>query len=187
MYLQPISAKLTSSLLTRSFHLFEKMCGKEAAAGVLLVITKSDGIRQDLARQREDHLRSESWARLLNHGASLVRFDGTTDSAWRVLRPCFTRRNRYVLQLQRELDTKLFICTDVGLAVLSSAADHHHHHFHRTSNRERDSLASIINTFHAIENAGSVMHIPVLPGVLSAAINIVELVQVSRSHSKHPD
>jgi tRNA U34 5-carboxymethylaminomethyl modifying GTPase MnmE/TrmE len=66
------------------FNMFSRLCGDNAIQNVILVTTMWGNVQNkpDLARGREQELRSRWWKTMLNFGSSIERFDDTFDSAW---------------------------------------------------------------------------------------------------------
>lgn len=79
---------MTGSVL-KNFHVFEDIYGRAAHKKVTLVTTMWDNIKEERGLQREEELKKEYWQEAIAAGAKMVRFQGTFESAWSIIRRFF--------------------------------------------------------------------------------------------------
>lgn len=79
---------------------------------IVLTTTMWDDVNQDTGETREGELRDDFWKGMVKRGSTIARFEGTRDSAFRVIRPLLDAANdRHQLLLQKEvLDVELSLC-----------------------------------------------------------------------------
>jgi hypothetical protein len=91
---------------------FQDLCGKNMLRKIVLTTTMWDDVNQDTGETREGELRDDFWKGMVKRGSTIARFEGTRDSAFRVIRPLLDAANdRHQLLLQKEvLDVELSLC-----------------------------------------------------------------------------
>jgi len=83
---------------------FEDLCGNNAFQNIVLTTTMWDDVDKETGETRERELRDEFWKTMINRGSTISRFEGTRDSAFRVIRPLLDAANdRHTLLLQKEV------------------------------------------------------------------------------------
>lgn len=71
-------------------HLLTRLCGNNAARQFVLVTTHWDQVELDKGTAREAELKV-SFRPLLIRGATTARFDKTTESAWKFIKPLLSQ------------------------------------------------------------------------------------------------
>lgn len=107
----------------KNLRMFERLCGKDALHNVILATTMWDEVDQSTGAKRENELRSNYWKPMLDCGSTTARFDGTLDSAWKIMQHLTSDRDsRHAVLLQEELVTlrKQLPETHAGQALLST-------------------------------------------------------------------
>jgi hypothetical protein len=64
---------------------FETLCGPDFQRRTLLVTTQWDLVDKERGKRREDELRTKYWRPMMARGSGMLRFDNTTESAWRAV------------------------------------------------------------------------------------------------------
>ncbi|KAG8216974.1 hypothetical protein J3R82DRAFT_7279 [Butyriboletus roseoflavus] len=87
-----------------SFRIFRELCGNESLCNALIVTTMWSLVDPKLGESREQELATtdDLFKPALDHGAQLVRHDGTLESAQNILRHLITNKST-TLRIQREL------------------------------------------------------------------------------------
>lgn len=110
----------------KTFDVFKKICGTEAMGNVLLMTSRWDdkGFDAALGAQREQELRDQFWAYMLENGSTIGRFHGDRDSAL-ALASQLLYKKPVVLDLQRELmdENKSLRETAAGAYLNENLAD----------------------------------------------------------------
>ena len=87
-----------------NFRVFEQLCGKNAFKNVILITTMWDDVDKETGDAREVELKKIHWKPMIDRGSSTGRFEGTRDSAFRLIAPLLDEANtRNALLLQKEL------------------------------------------------------------------------------------
>ncbi|KAI5992846.1 hypothetical protein EDC04DRAFT_2586758 [Pisolithus marmoratus] len=105
LYLHRISDNGVSGTSLRNYNMFKELCGKDNFKNVILVTTMWDEVTEEVGSAREKELQSDFWRSMLSLGSTTHRFEGTMESAWRIINslsvaPPIQRRP---LQIQREM------------------------------------------------------------------------------------
>ncbi|KAI6042170.1 hypothetical protein EDC04DRAFT_3058955, partial [Pisolithus marmoratus] len=105
LYLHRISDNRVSGTPSRNYGMFKELCGKENFKNVILVTTMWDEVTEEVGSAREKELQSDFWRSMITLGSSVHRFDGTMESAWKIIdslsvAPPVQRRP---LQIQRDM------------------------------------------------------------------------------------
>ncbi|KAK6518921.1 hypothetical protein TWF281_003613 [Arthrobotrys megalospora] len=115
IYLHRISdVRMTGSAL-RNLRMFIKLCGQDGLGSVVLATThwkNSQGVSipEETGQSRVDELVREDgfWGGMLKRGSTVVRHDGSRESALNIVAGLVKRRKRVVLDIQKQLiDQKL--------------------------------------------------------------------------------
>ncbi|KAI5997225.1 hypothetical protein F5J12DRAFT_851576, partial [Pisolithus orientalis] len=119
LYLHRISDNRVSGTPLRNYNMFKELCGKENFKNIVLVTT--------MLAQHESELRSDFWRSMINLGSAIHRFDGTMESAWKII-SCLSVAppvQRRPLQIQREMvDEHVPLHrTAAGRAVVATLTD----------------------------------------------------------------
>lgn len=107
--------------------MFRELCGKENFKNVVLVTTMWDEVTEEVGSARENELQSDFWRSMINLGSTIHRFDGTVESAWKII-SCLSVAppvQRRPLQIQREMvDNHVPLHrTAAGRAVMATLTD----------------------------------------------------------------
>ncbi|KAI5994003.1 P-loop containing nucleoside triphosphate hydrolase protein, partial [Pisolithus albus] len=105
LYFHPISDETILETVSRNYNIFKEMCGKDYFKNVIFVTTMWDEVSEELGSEREQDLRSDFWREMINLGSTSHRFEGTTESAWKIINFLSVSRtvDRRPLQIQREM------------------------------------------------------------------------------------
>lgn len=84
-YLHRVSDPRVTGTANKNLRLFRELCGANNFPDVALVTTFWRTVDATIATQREKEMRDIFWKDMIQGGSHVARFDGTHDSAWRVL------------------------------------------------------------------------------------------------------
>lgn len=85
LYLHPISENRVESSTLKNLGMFQKLCGKEALRKVILTTTMWSRVEEGTGVARENELRRDFWADMVERGSRIARFANTQLSAWSIL------------------------------------------------------------------------------------------------------
>ncbi|KAG6820496.1 hypothetical protein H0H93_016303 [Arthromyces matolae] len=116
IYLQEITQTRVTGTTRKNMDMFEKLCGPNAASSITLATTKWTEVKESVGRQREAQLRDEHWKDMLRDGSKIRRFEGSRDSAQKIVNEILARKALDATQIQGELVDvdKLLAETDAG-------------------------------------------------------------------------
>ncbi|KAI5988362.1 P-loop containing nucleoside triphosphate hydrolase protein [Pisolithus albus] len=127
LYLHRISDNRVAGTPLRNYKMFKELCGKDNFKNVILVTTMWDIVTAEVGSAREQELHAEFWKAMIALGSTTHRFEGTSESAWRIINsisvpPLASRRP---LQIQWEMvDEHIpLLKTSAGRTVLESLSD----------------------------------------------------------------
>ncbi|KAI6040115.1 hypothetical protein EDC04DRAFT_1566727 [Pisolithus marmoratus] len=105
LYLHRISDNRVSGTPLRNYNMFKELCGKENFKNVILVTTMWDEVAEEVGSAREKELQSDFWRSMISLGSTIHRFDGTMESAWKIINSLSVAPpvQRRPLQIQREM------------------------------------------------------------------------------------
>ncbi|KAI5993981.1 hypothetical protein EDD15DRAFT_2196406 [Pisolithus albus] len=105
LYFLPISVDIILETVSRNYNIFKEMCGKDYFKNVIFVTTMWDEVSEEVGSERKQDLRSDFWREMINLGSTSHRFQGTTESAWKIINFLSDSRTaeRRRLQIQREM------------------------------------------------------------------------------------
>ncbi|KAI6010543.1 hypothetical protein BKA83DRAFT_4401387 [Pisolithus microcarpus] len=108
LYFHPISNYEIRERMSRNYNIFKELCGKDNFKNVIFVTTMWDRVSEEVGSEREQDLQSNFWRGMISLGSTIHRFEGTTESAWKIINSLPTSRmaERRPLQIQREMLTK---------------------------------------------------------------------------------
>jgi len=87
-----------------NLSMFEEIYGKDMSKNVILATTMWDDVDKDTGEIREEELKDIYWKAMVDRGSHIRRFQGTRDSAFRLIAPFLNTANyRNTLLLQKEL------------------------------------------------------------------------------------
>ncbi|KAL4259599.1 P-loop containing nucleoside triphosphate hydrolase [Pleurotus pulmonarius] len=92
IYFHPITANRLTEVPKDHMGVFERLVGKYPAQRVLLATSRWEDLRGALnvGTQREQQLRHDYWKEMLEGGSRIMRFEGTENSAWDLIRAVLT-------------------------------------------------------------------------------------------------
>ena len=117
IYLHDISQDRITEVARKNLSVFKKLCGDRAAKHVVLATTKWSNLANETINQRETELRETFWKGMSSKGSSMTQFEGTPESAQKIVQDILTNRSSDVsLRIQKELvDLKRYLPqTDAG-------------------------------------------------------------------------
>ncbi|KAI5985499.1 P-loop containing nucleoside triphosphate hydrolase protein [Pisolithus albus] len=105
LYFHPISNDEIRERMTRNYNIFKGLCGKDNFKNVIFVTTMWDRVSEEVGSEREQYLQSDFWREMIGFGSTIHRFEGTTESAWKIINslPASHMAERRPLQIQREM------------------------------------------------------------------------------------
>ncbi|KAI5994005.1 hypothetical protein EDD15DRAFT_2144739, partial [Pisolithus albus] len=105
LYFHPISNDEIKERMTRNYNIFKGLCGKDNFQNVIFVTTMWDRVSEEVGSEREQYLQSDFWREMIGLGSTIHRFEGTTESAWKIINslPASHMAERRPLQIQREM------------------------------------------------------------------------------------
>jgi hypothetical protein len=107
VYLHRISDNRMPGSVLMNLRVFAGMCGQNAMPNVILATTMWDLVEEQVGNAREQQLKRDCWRDMIVDGCRTERFDGTYDSAWRIL-DSLRQKNRAPVLLSTEIvDTHL--------------------------------------------------------------------------------
>ncbi|KAI6115143.1 hypothetical protein EDD16DRAFT_1472930 [Pisolithus croceorrhizus] len=104
LYLHRISENRVPGTPLRNYNMFKELCGKENFKNVVPVTTMWDKVTEEVGSLREKELHADFWRSMISLGSSVHRFEGTMDSAWKIINSLSvaTLLQRRPLEIQRE-------------------------------------------------------------------------------------
>ena len=103
LYLQDISNKRFTGTARMNLMIFRHLCGDAALNRVILGTTNWGVNTSDRDQQHEEEMRVEHWSALLQQGAEVRRFLGSSASAWDILN-VFLQRAENTRRLAQDVD-----------------------------------------------------------------------------------
>ncbi|KAG8757894.1 hypothetical protein FRC14_001244 [Serendipita sp. 396] len=85
LYLHPIDRNRVSGPARRNLEMFAALCGKDAMPNIVLVTTMWDLVTAEEGEARVEELKEHFWNEMLDNGGITQRFDGTSESVWKIL------------------------------------------------------------------------------------------------------
>ena len=107
--------------------MFQKLCGEDNLASVVLATTFWKTPATEIEEQREEQLQKDArmWKAMIDKGSKVMRQDRQESSGTAIIEYLVDRRERVVLNIQHELveQKKSIAQTDAGTEVLAELAD----------------------------------------------------------------
>lgn len=121
IYLHSImDQKMTGSAL-KNLHMFEKLCGKNCLPNIILATTKWDMLKRSdesmesgIRRERELLNKQDFWGFMIRGGSTVMRHDGSSNSAWNIISYIMRRKQSVVLEIQRQMVDQRQILDDTA-------------------------------------------------------------------------
>tara|TARA_R110002003_G_scaffold46_3_gene3740 strand:+ start:7310 stop:8131 length:822 start_codon:yes stop_codon:yes gene_type:complete len=118
----------------RNINMFQKLCGDESLASVVLATTMWDLTTEKAGKDREAELKKQPllWKRMIDHGSVVFRQDEEKASALRIVKYLVDRKKPVTLDIQREMvDEKLDLLQTGAGSELASAVEKLIQHYER--------------------------------------------------------
>ncbi|KAL4259598.1 G domain-containing protein [Pleurotus pulmonarius] len=104
IYVHRITDNRMSGSPLKNLHMFGSLCGEAASPNVILITTMwSDKVPADVGGRREAELVDKFWKPMLDLGSAHMRFMGSYESAWEIVRAVIARAEARPVLLQQEL------------------------------------------------------------------------------------
>lgn len=106
IYLHRVTDVRMGGSAMKNLRMFKKLCGDDRLANVVLATTMwSSGVDEKTALYREEQLRTQPdfWAKMVEKGSKIFRHDRGAESATEIVNYLISRKQRVVLDIQREL------------------------------------------------------------------------------------
>lgn len=118
IYLHRITDVRYQGSSVKTLNIFKKICGDKALKNVILATTRWNEEDAIQGANRENQLRTDFWAYMLNHDSVMTRYYGDRDSAIAMASQLISRRS-IVLDIQREMfdEQKTLEQTNAGAFV----------------------------------------------------------------------
>ncbi|KAI6116875.1 P-loop containing nucleoside triphosphate hydrolase protein, partial [Pisolithus thermaeus] len=85
LYFHRISDYRMRDASSRSYKMLRDLCGNDNCKNVIFVTTMWDKVSEEVGSEREQELRAVSWGTMVNLGSTTHRFEGTAESAWKII------------------------------------------------------------------------------------------------------
>lgn len=102
IYLHPISDNRVTHQSIKNLKMFQKLTGTDNVKGVVLVTSMWDKVSVEEGARHEKELQAKFWNILIACGAHCSRYDGSTESAKRIV-SMFIGKEPFYAQLQEEI------------------------------------------------------------------------------------
>ncbi|KAI6141093.1 P-loop containing nucleoside triphosphate hydrolase protein [Pisolithus tinctorius] len=108
LYFHRISDYRIREAPSRSYQIFKELCGRDTCKNVIFVTTMWDEVSEEVGSQREQELQSDFWRAMIKLGSTTHRFEGTAESARKIINSVSISppAERRPLQIQREMVDK---------------------------------------------------------------------------------
>ena len=134
----------------KNLRIFERICGRHAFKNVIFTTTMWGDVDEETGLTREAELKDDYWKSMINLGASIGRFEGSRDSAFRLISPFLDEANsRIALSIQKEL-------VDLGFRLSDTAASQVLRlEIERLQKRQQEELHQVRKELRRPNNASS--------------------------------
>ncbi|KAI6125851.1 hypothetical protein EDD16DRAFT_1702963 [Pisolithus croceorrhizus] len=89
LYLHRISDLQVVGMPPMNYNMFKELCGRDNFKNVILVTTMWDDVTEEVGLARERELHSDFWGAMIVLGSTTHRFEGTSESAWKIINSLF--------------------------------------------------------------------------------------------------
>lgn len=124
IFLQRISDFRIGGSGIKNIKMFQKLCGEETLASVVLATTMWDQVDRRSAKEREEQLKREPqlWKKMIDHGSKVYRHDNEKRSATKIIDYLIARKRPVTLDIQREMvdQEKDLVDTGAGSELASN-------------------------------------------------------------------
>ena len=124
IYLHRITDNRLSGSALKNLHMFEKLCGPECMANIVLATTMWDKLGPsgssafEEGEERDKMLRAKPdfWAYMIRQGSRVFRHDGSKTSGWKMVHHILSKNSSISLAIQRQMidDGETLDSTDAG-------------------------------------------------------------------------
>lgn len=126
IFLQRISDVRVGGSGIKNIKMFQKLCGDESLASVILATTMWDLAIEQAAVDREAQLKRDPmlWKRMIDHGSQVIRHDEQKASAEKIIKCLIASKRPVTLDIQREMvDQQLELLQTGAGSELASAVE----------------------------------------------------------------
>jgi hypothetical protein len=102
----------------KNLRMFKNLCGSKAMPSVVIATTMWDEVTTEEGEQREQELKRYFWTEMVADACMIERFEGTYDSAWRIIGTIMQKNLGTTLLIQEEMG-------NVGKALHKTSAGVH--------------------------------------------------------------
>lgn len=124
IFLQRISDTRVGGSGIKNIKMFQKLCGEETLASVVLATTMWDQAGEQAAKEREKQLKKEPqlWKKMIDNGSKVYRHDNGKASALKIVKYLIARKRPVTLDIQREMvdEEKDLVDTGAGSELAST-------------------------------------------------------------------
>ncbi|KAF3171363.1 hypothetical protein TWF788_009957 [Orbilia oligospora] len=118
IYVHDVSKEKMGGTSHKSLRTFQKLVGERSMENVVLVTTHWRSFLKGDQVKREDELRKTFWASMIGRGSKILRHDGSTKSAVRIVKEMLDRKPVVVKIVDEMVNQKMaFYQTDAGGVV----------------------------------------------------------------------
>ncbi|KAI6096723.1 hypothetical protein F5141DRAFT_1011787, partial [Pisolithus sp. B1] len=105
LYFHPISDNRVLDTSSRVLRVLRELCGKENLVSVVFVTTMRGEVSEEVGSARGQELQSDFWRAMNSLASTTQRFQGTTESPWKIIDslPVSLPAERRSLQIRREM------------------------------------------------------------------------------------
>ncbi|KAF5849063.1 hypothetical protein GGP41_005978 [Bipolaris sorokiniana] len=116
IFLQRISDTRVGGSGIRNIKMFQKLCGEDTLASVVLATTMWDQVGEYAGKERERQLKNEPqlWKKMIDHGSKVYRHDNGKTSAAKIINYLIARKRPVTLDIQREMVDQAKDLVDTG-------------------------------------------------------------------------
>ncbi|KAI6017063.1 hypothetical protein EDC04DRAFT_2511921, partial [Pisolithus marmoratus] len=69
----------------RLYQMFKELCGKDNLKNIILVTMMWDEVMEEVGLAHEQELHADFWQTMIALGPTIHHFEGTTESAWKII------------------------------------------------------------------------------------------------------
>ncbi|KAI6022643.1 P-loop containing nucleoside triphosphate hydrolase protein, partial [Pisolithus marmoratus] len=85
LYFHRISDNRMPEMPQRLYQMFKELCGKDNLKNIILVTTMWDEVTEEVGSACEQELCANFWQTMITLGPTVHHFEGTTESAWKII------------------------------------------------------------------------------------------------------
>ncbi|KAJ6192387.1 P-loop containing nucleoside triphosphate hydrolase protein [Bipolaris maydis] len=116
IFLQRISDFRVGGSGIKNIKMFQKLCGEDTLASVVLATTMWEQAGENAGKEREKQLKRELqlWKKMIDHGSKVYRHDSGKVSATKIINYLIARKRPVTLDIQREMVDQAKDLVDTG-------------------------------------------------------------------------